>query len=136
MKPIELLDQPNPANTEELETLANPPSDLIDLLKYTNGGMPDRTNSFIDRSLLTDMHCSISLEYLLSVCEIHEVKEEYGDRIQTDLFPFGDDGAGNYICINGQNNVLFWDHEFEGTGQNTIKVAESLDHFLDLLGPE
>jgi hypothetical protein len=60
-----------------------------------------------------------------------EVLWELGES----LFPFAQDGFGNYYCVRiqgdpqGPCSVYFWDHEVPSTLEE-MKIADSLDEFL------
>ena len=66
-------------------------------------------------------------------------RSEMEPSLPSHLIPVMNDGAGNHYCLdtaivkNGENPVVFWDHE-QPKNQNPVQVATTFDSWLlDLL---
>lgn len=72
----------------------------------------------------------------------YNVIEEYGfikDRIAEDVFPFGRDPFGNFICFDYRKDstsptVVFWDHELSREDSDNLKlICNTFTEFIDKL---
>ena len=103
------------------------PDALKKLVVEANASTPDKYNFMVG-----------SVERILGAVLSFNRNEDDTDNVftalgaieDTNLFPFGIDPFGNYICLNLSDGiVVFWDHE-TGTTTSTEKKLES---FLDSL---
>lgn len=102
------------------------PNDLKNILKKGNNGVPSKR--FFDSEVAKGHEWKTLLSYYKSDVEnIYSVLSVLKD-VDVDLFPFGNDPAGNMICLKS-GKVVFWNHETE-----TLEfVADSISVFLGKL---
>ena len=103
------------------------PNCLKEIIKIGNNGFPSK-NKFDAKD--TKEHV---IKTLLSYNEndIENVFTAFAALKESDIdkiFPFANDPAGNLICMNG-SEVVLWNHE---TG-TTEKVADSVNDFFEHL---
>ncbi len=144
---LQFLDDDGPAPESELAQLEHRlqfplPDSLRAWLTLHNGGLLDYANYFIPMEHKPSLPCSISVEYLLSVAEIHHELDKFEHAFPPDHLPFAHDGDGNYLLIARDGTICFWDYyaRIDPSSENalddcTVRIAESLTAFLAELGP-
>lgn len=90
------------------------PKDYVECAIYNHGGSPD-PEEFLVEGRERVFGC------LLSYCKnspdnIIEVYNGIKERLPQNIFPFGCDPAGNYICFDYRKSdtnpcIIFWEHE-------------------------
>ncbi|MEJ8553225.1 SMI1/KNR4 family protein [Tepidibacter sp. Z1-5] len=90
------------------------PKDYVECATYNHGGSPE-PEEFLVEDRPRVFGC------LLSYCKnspdnILEVYNGIKERLPQNIFPFGCDPAGNYICFDYRNSkdnpcIIFWEHE-------------------------
>lgn len=117
------------------------PASLRAWLTLHNGGLLSRANYFVPREHNPALPCSISVEYLLSVAEIHDELDKFEHAFPEGHLPFAHDGDGNYLLIARDGTICFWDYRarIDPTSENalddcTLRLADSLPAFLAKLG--
>lgn len=90
------------------------PKDYVESAIYNHGGSPDPEEFLVENR-------SKVFGCLLSYCNnspdnILEVYNRIKERLPKDIFPFGCDPAGNYICFDYRKSksnpgIIFWEHE-------------------------
>lgn len=99
------------------------PKDLKSILKEGNNGVPSKR--FFDTDIAKGHEWKTLLSYHKSDMEnIYSALSVLKD-VDADLFPFGNDPAGNIICLK-ENKVVFWHHETDAIEY----VANSISEFL------
>ena len=99
------------------------PNDLKTILKEGNNGVPSKR--FFDSEVAKGHEWKTLLSYYKSDVEnIYSVLSVLKD-VDADLFPFGDDPAGNMICLK-ENKVVLWHHETDAIEF----IANSISEFL------
>ncbi|MBR4838778.1 MAG: SMI1/KNR4 family protein [Bacteroidales bacterium] len=102
------------------------PNDLKTILKEGNNGVPSKR--YFDSEVAKGHEWKTLLSYYKSDVEnIHSVLSVLKD-VDVNLFPFGDDPAGNMICLK-ENKVVLWHHETD----EIEFVANSISEFLTKL---
>jgi SMI1 / KNR4 family (SUKH-1) len=104
------------------------PSDYRQFLLAHNGGEPE-TNEF---SIPGTSNAS-GVNAFMSVSEICEHLDRYGDRFPMGVVPIAFAEGGNLVLLEVDNGrVLFWDHELEGADP-IFNLASSFDDFWQQL---
>lgn len=99
------------------------PEDLKSILKEGNNGVPSKR--FFDTNVAEGHEWKTLLSYDKSDMEnIYSALSVLKD-VDADLFPFGNDPAGNIICLK-KNKVVLWHHETD----EIEFVANSISEFL------
>lgn len=116
------------------------PDSLRAWLGRHNGSMLDRVNYFIPMHSDPNLPCSIGVEYMLSIEEIEQALDQFGESFPVGYVPFGDDGDGNYLLIAQDGTICFWDwrgrintSSAKAIDSYTVQIAESLPSFLSKL---
>lgn len=68
---------------------------------------------------------------LFSAAQVTSEFALMGSRIGADLLPVADAEGGNYVCLDPDGAVWFWDHEFEGSSGARVPLASSFAEFWD-----
>lgn len=99
------------------------PEDLKSILKEGNNGVPSKR--FFDTDVAEGYEWKTLLSYYKSDIENVYSAISILKDVDIDLFPFGNDPAGNLICLKG-GKVVFWNHETD-----TLEIiASSVSEFL------
>jgi len=122
----------------ERETNLRIPPDYRRFLGYQNGGSPKRRNFTFGDKTYQD---SVLRSFLGVNCprsfDLRFILEQYAGRIPEKNFLIAIDEFDNLLLISQQwgagNQVLFWDHDREITGNTTTHVAPNLRAFLEML---
>lgn len=99
------------------------PKELKSVLKEGNNGVPSKR--FFDTYIAKGHEWKTLLSYHKSDMENIYYALSILKDVDDDLFPFGNDPAGNIICIK-ENKVVFWHHETD----EIEFVANSFSEFL------
>lgn len=126
------------------------PSDYARFLLAYNGGVPEPNCHDVQGTEGTSIGEFVDIFVFYSVANVSgEVQESYciksnwsvyRGRIPQNLFPIGEDGGGNQICISlygeDKGSIWYWDHEAEKIPpdySNCYKVADNFQALLDNL---
>ena len=142
---LSFLKPGSPASAEELHELEQrlgfplPPS-LRAWLELHNDAMLGRANYWIPMEKIVGLPCSVGVEYLMSVAEIHEALDVLDLAFPPGHVPFGHDGSGNYLLLAPEGAVCFWDWSIRvdpdapgAVDDCTLTIAGSLAEFLTML---
>ena len=99
------------------------PEDLKSILKEGNNGVPSKR--FFDTNVAEGHEWKTLLSYDKSDIENVYSAISILKDVDVNLFPFGNDPAGNMICLKG-GKVVFWNHETDALEF----VADSISEFL------
>lgn len=133
-----------PDQLDRLEHLTGkclPPA-LRELLEYTNGGLVDVENQWIDRDrLVPGMPCSIYVEELLSTEGIVADAFALEDELADDMLPFANDGADGIFIVDLNGKVYFFDYLSRipedyrhRNSPRLMQIFASMYKFLNALG--
>ena len=102
------------------------PDLLIKIIKEGNNGSPSKRHFFYDNNKNEDI-----FKTLLSY-NPDDVENVYSALAalhgNPSLYPFGNDPAGNFICLDG-SKVVLWEHETH----RVIPISDSIKSFFDEL---
>jgi hypothetical protein len=108
------------------------PNEFIEVIINYNEASPSKSNFKTDNGQ-EHVFCNlISFNEDEDVNIFNTLKILRSNDLDEELFPFGEDPFGNYLCLHyGENDVsvVFWDHE---TGK-IEKIADSFSEFLKQL---
>lgn len=102
------------------------PEDLKSILKEGNNGVPSK--GFFDTNVVEGHEWKTLLSYDKSDIENVYSAIAILKDVDIDLFPFGNDPAGNMICLK-RGKVVFWNHETDALEY----IADSVSGFLTKL---
>ncbi len=147
-----LTDGGNKLNLDELKAFEREmniilPSEYIEFMIDTNGGMPEEDFVFDYFDLVTEGEKRSLIQdffviYLDDNYEVNNLKnicnQLWNDHaISRKMFPFAEDPAGNYICISldkeNYGTVLFCDHEYEDSETEYMMSSKISDSFSDFV---
>lgn len=120
------------ADVRALEVLlgARLPEEYRRFLLANNGAEPE-DNEFS----IPDDDNSSGVNEFLSVDQIREEVQRFGNRFPRDMIPIAFAEGGNLVFLARDGRaVMFWDHEYElGPRDPFIKIAPSFDAFWESL---
>ena len=108
------------------------PNEFREVIIKNNEGSPNKSNFKTDTGT-EHVFCNlISFNEDEEINVFNTMKILGSNGLKKEMFPFGEDPFGNYICLYYQADnveVVFWDHE---TGR-IEKIADSFSKFLESL---
>ena len=99
------------------------PKDLKSILKEGNNGVPSKR--FFDTDVAEGHEWKTLLSYYKNDIENVYSAISILKDVDIDLFPFGNDPAGNMICLK-RGKVVFWNHVTDALEF----IADSVSEFL------
>ncbi|CAL2094297.1 SMI1_KNR4 domain-containing protein [Tenacibaculum sp. 190524A05c] len=151
MNKIDIRKSETPISKEELNTFIEKynldlPGSYIEFILLNNGGYTSKSlfESNEDKSFIIDCFYSVrsdlgdfqsNLGRLVNIKKILE--NNLVDRdLPSDLFPFGDGGAGTFFCISMNQDSLGKIYKYYWDGSGLEYVCDSFKIFLDGLKTE
>lgn len=99
------------------------PSLLLDMIKRGNNGSPSKKKFSYDNGHNEDIFKTLLSYNPKDIENVYSALEELHGN--PSLYPFGNDPAGNLICLKGQKVVL-WRHETN----TTAPISDSIESFF------
>lgn len=100
------------------------PDFLINMIKEGNNGSPSKRKFFYDNETNEDIFKTVLSYNPNDVENIYSALAELHGT--PSLYPFGNDPAGNFICLDGSKIVL-WNHETH----QIRPIADTIESFVN-----
>lgn len=100
------------------------PAMLVEIIMKGNNGSPSKNKFYYDHGNNEDIFKTLLSYNHIDIENVYSALDELKDH--PSLYPFGNDPAGNFICLKGKSVVL-WRHETN----EIIPISESIESFFN-----